>query len=143
MIMERTKLLTKINELIESYPVLDVGTRNGRTDYIDYIDPSELTSVVMRGTDKFKRPFIVIKVTGHSISGEDTRVYYETFFQRYSDDNSLWMGAYCGGPEFMDTTGGMKFEQFQLLIDLLEGKTINYNHYRNYEVVMNYSLAQS
>ena len=45
-----------------SYPILDVGNRQGMTDYIDFIHESEVTSPVMRGIDRFKRPFIVMKV---------------------------------------------------------------------------------
>lgn len=48
---------------IEELPILDVGTRCGHTDYIDYITPQDMSHSIMRGTDMFRRPFISFRVS--------------------------------------------------------------------------------
>jgi hypothetical protein len=99
-------------------PILDLGKRCGSTDYIDFIKTAEVKYPIVKGIDCYKRPFIVMKV----ISVDDGSLYMETFFQRYTDDTHLWMGA-GHHYQFMDTYGGMTEKQFQLLKRLIEGQT--------------------
>ena len=42
-------------------PILNIGGRTGGTDYIDFIKYDEVVEPVMKGTDFYKRPFIVLK----------------------------------------------------------------------------------
>ena len=61
-------------------PILDIGTRIGRTGYIDFIKACDMTYTVQRGTDHYRRAFIAIK--------HDRGVM--TLFQRYTDNLTSW-----------------------------------------------------
>ena len=65
-----------MNDAIDfkQFPVINVGQRNGPTDYIDYLSWDEVKHPVMVGTDKFKRHFMVVKMTV-----DDNKVM-QTFF---------------------------------------------------------------
>jgi len=81
---------------LENLPVLDVGTRNGPTDYIDYLTIADLTAPVMKGVDRFRRPFIAMKLS--AVSDHVENEVYEfvgTFFQRYTDDEVNWAYGTC------------------------------------------------
>ena len=115
----------------ENTPILDLGNRQGTTEYIDYIEWGEVISPVMTGVDKFNRKFIVVKAT---IDGVETPLM-QTFFQRYSDtskDTSVWISDFRD--YFIDTVGGMTKEQIQLIQDLIDGKnpTIERSHHPYY-----------
>ena len=97
-------------------PILNLGDKIGRTDYIDFIMQSDFDSSIVKGVDIYQRPFLVIKVVDNT-----HKVYMETFFQRYTGNNSLWMGA--GISQFIDTIGGMSVRQMNLVLDLINGKT--------------------
>ncbi len=109
-----------LGENWESYPVLNVGKRNGPTSYIDYIRSEEVTSSVMRGADMFGRPFVVIRACGEK-NGKKIP-FLQTVFQRYTDSD-LWVGGYAGEKQLL-TNGGLKPETFAFLHDLCKGKTI-------------------
>ena len=97
-------------------PILHLNAkRTGYTDYIDYICWDEVIHPVMRGWDKYKRPFIVIKVLI-----DKKYKLMQTFFQRYTDDKYPWVGAGCIGNEFLDTCGGMNVDQFIFIKKLIE-----------------------
>lgn len=78
----------------DNLPVLDVGKRNGLTDYIDYITVDDMTDPVMKGVDCFRRPFLAIKVNTVNDEGE-TKKMVGTFFQRYSDNHVSWAFGTC------------------------------------------------
>ena len=100
----------------KDYPILDIGEREGHTDYLDFIKLKELKYPVMKGCDRHGREFIVIKII---ISN---KVYAQTFFQRYYDDGNLWMGCMVwGAPCFLTTLGGMQLYQAKLLQLILKG----------------------
>lgn len=130
-------------------PELDVKDREGRTNYIDFIQKDEITSPVMKGKDKYSRPFVIIKAIGKLGSGKETPLS-QTFFERYPRDKSIkigepghpfsgmewlvperqgdeiiWMGCGRHGDHIFSTYGGMKANHFNLLKDLIEGKTIS------------------
>ncbi len=105
-----------------NYPNLDIGDRQGHTDYIDFINPSELTHPIMLGIDILKRPFIVIKAIG-TLNDEMVK-FTETFFQRYTENQSLWVGA-CAGKMFLDTTGGMTDKHFDIVRRLCNHEIID------------------
>ena len=103
-------------------PILDIGTKMGSTAYIDFIKSSEVTSPIMKGIDCYSRPFITIKAMG-SVRSKDVELF-QTFFQRYTDNKSLWMGCGHYGPQLFTTSGGMKKEHFNALKDLISGKSV-------------------
>ena len=78
-------------EMLSALPVLHVGDKNGSTGYIDYITCNDMTHSIMKGVDKFKRPFIAFRVQCTPID-DDEKQYNQvgTFFQRYSDNVEDW-----------------------------------------------------
>lgn len=107
-------------------PVLDLKGAAGRTDYIDFIDPKNVAHRLMKGIDKYSRPFLVVKAIGNLETGEEMELF-QTFFQRYSDNEFLWMGCGNYGNELFDTCGGMRESHFKALLDLINGNSISYN----------------
>lgn len=105
-------------------PVLDIGTGAGSTDYIDFIKPDKVDHAVMKGIDKFARPFLVMKATGTLETGDKVSLF-QTFFQRYTGEKSLWMGCGHYGKQLFDTVGGMTECHFDALKNLLAGKKIS------------------
>lgn len=103
---------------LDNIPILDIGNRQGSTDYIDFIRDHELTSPIMRGVDIFKRRFIILRMF---INGKK---FTQTFFQRYSNNEKLWMGDCNHINGLLDTCGGMKEIQFKLIQDIIDNKTI-------------------
>lgn len=114
-------------------PILDIGQRQGNTYYIDFIKFEEVTSPIMKGIDKFSRPFIVIKVNGKLTDGSNIQLF-QTFFQRYTDEN-LWMGCGHYGLNLITTYGGMKSDQFKLIIDLINGKVCQIEDINTQELI--------
>ena len=47
--------------LNNNYPILDIGNNMGDTDYLDFIKYEDTSSPVMKGRDKYNRPFFVIR----------------------------------------------------------------------------------
>ena len=114
--------MEKILEKWDSYPTLDLGKRQGHTDYIDFIRPNEVPNPITVGIDIFSRPFCVIRVVG--VRNGKLVHFSNTFFQRYTDSN-LWVAAYAGGKQLLDTCGGMREEQFEFVKKICEGETFN------------------
>ncbi len=120
---------------IKDIPNLDVNTRMGRTDYIDFITPEDMTHNVMRGRDYYNRPFLAIKVNVQEESGEK----YEavgTFFQRYSDSHSNVAYGTCFPKDLIfDDSRVRSEEEIQIITNrinkLLSGETVfNYDYWR-------------
>ena len=107
---------TSINNL----PVLDLGERVGDTQYIDFIKWEEVTSSAMTGVDILNRPFVVVKF---KIDNE-TAPYMQTFFQRYSNEPQLWMGCGHDATQLIDTTGGIKPIQQDLINRIIDGNHV-------------------
>ena len=107
-----------MNDAIDfkQFPVIHVGQRNGPTDYIDYLSWNEVKHPVMVGTDKFKRHFIVVKMT------VDDKKVMQTFFQRYTN-GTMWMP--CGhATDLLLNVTPMKEKDFKLVKDIIKGKKI-------------------
>jgi hypothetical protein len=83
-------------------PILDIGDQVGDTQYIDFITSDMMSHYIMRGVDKFGRPFLSVKVeqkfkiskNSNDTNDEEeetdvikqkTKSIVGTFFQRYSD----------------------------------------------------------
>ena len=107
----------------KSLPILDIGNKQGFTDYIDFIKPDEVKYPVMQGIDCFRRKFIVLKMIVNK------KQFFQTFFQRYTNGSS-WMGCGHYGRNLIDTSGNMSDEQFKLLYDIIQENEVklNYNH---------------
>ena len=117
---EEKNTLKEILDMIKNIPLqtLDIGTRNGRTGYLDFIKPEELGSNnIMKGMDLHSRPFFVFKATFEYPDGK-TKNTFTTLFQRYNDDAFLWHCCGHYGQNLMITEGGVKIEQFKLLYKL-------------------------
>lgn len=80
-------------DIINNVSKLELGNCSSYNGRIDFISELEMTSNVMGGYDKFKRPFLVFK--GTVMFDDDTQeTFFQTFFQKYSDpDNILWEGS--------------------------------------------------
>jgi hypothetical protein len=82
-----------------SLPVLSVDWTRMGGDYIDFIEPKDMTAPMMRGEDPFHRQFFTIRARM-----KDGDLYCQTFFERYSEQppttpehmSSRWVNAYQG-----------------------------------------------
>jgi hypothetical protein len=100
-------------------PRLEIGNRCGSTDYIDFLKWKEVTSDIMYGIDRFQRSFIVIKF----MVEDYPKPLMQTFFQRYTDEE-YWMGCGHATNLLIDTTGGMSFDQQELIQNIIDGKEV-------------------
>tara|TARA_B100000123_G_C25739924_1_gene433321 strand:- start:4121 stop:4633 length:513 start_codon:yes stop_codon:yes gene_type:complete len=98
-------------------PRLDIGSRVGGTQYIDFIKCEEVTGPIVKGYDCFGRKFIVIKFIVKD------RKIMQTFFQRYSDSNG-WMGCGHATVNLMETPGYINKKQINLLQDIINNKVV-------------------
>ena len=103
-------------------PILDIGTRTGHTDYIDFIKLDEVRYPVMKGTDLYNRPFVVVKFM--VIRNGKHELQMETFFQRYTIGDSLIQGCGHATSNLLRTEGGMTNTQIDLVNDVINGKTV-------------------
>ena len=94
-------------------PYLNIGSRVGFTEYIDFLTWNEVTSPIMKGTDIYGRHFIVIKMIVN-----DKKIM-QTFFKRYSN-GTYWMGCGHATPNLISTNGGMIEEQVNFLRELIQ-----------------------
>lgn len=125
------------DEVCEKYPRLDLGQRVGRTEYIDFILPDELTAPVMRGVDCLQRKFICIRIIL-----SNGRKVATTFFQRHANNSDYWVSARLTDDTedrnpFMSTVSdGVSKEQFFFLYEILSGKEIQLSEemYKKYRL---------
>jgi hypothetical protein len=80
--------------------ILDLGDRQGDTDYIDFVSPEEMTSSIMYGTDCHQRPFVSLLLERTPQPETQTQTdaqpqFVITAFQRYRDCSITWC---VGGP---------------------------------------------
>ena len=90
----------------------------GKTGYIDFITLDDMTSSIMKGIDSINRRFIVLKMI------IDNQNLFQTFFQRYSACDGLWMGTGYHGIHLICTEGGMVECQFKLIEDIINDKIV-------------------
>jgi len=83
------QLFRKCNRPLSTLPVLDLGDRHGHTDYIDFLQPEEMTAPVMRFVDRFRRPGIAFRLQAVHRTDKTKSVVF-AWFQRYSDDKRTW-----------------------------------------------------
>jgi len=105
------------------YPILDIGNRQGKTGYIDFIKPSELMNhSIMKGIDNSNRRFIVFK--SETVVNRRNVEMFTTFFQRYSNNPTLYHTAGNYTKYLFETAGGCKLIQLRYLRDLLKNREI-------------------
>ena len=75
----------------QDHPVLDLGKRGGMTDYIDFVTLGDVTAPIMKGVDKFNRPFVTLRV----IDRATRNLSVHTLFQRYTDSPYTWCCGSC------------------------------------------------
>ena len=132
------KLIYKLINCIrnEKIPKIDIKIDQKKYygDYIDFFKWDDVTHPIMKGKDIFNRPFIIIKVI---IDGDK---FMQTFFQRYNDVQDLWMG--CGNltAQFMNTVGGIKMKQFELIINLINSYLEN--SYKKFKIIDDYRIRE-
>ena len=109
-----------------TFPKLDYTynhiQKHSSTDYLDRFTWDEVTNPIMIGTDNYRRKFLILKLI------IDNTKYMQTFFQRYTDNNLLWMGCGHATNEFLSTIGGLKIDEAKLIVDIIEGKEIILNN---------------
>ena len=132
------KLISKLLRLIDNnkIPKIDILIDQNKYygDYIDFFRWDDVTHPIMKGIDIYNRPFIIIKVI---IEGH---IFMQTYFQRYKDMQNLWMG--CGNftEEFMNTYGGMKMKQFEIIINLINSYLEN--SYKKFKIIDDYRTRE-
>jgi hypothetical protein len=134
----RTQYLDKIKYL--NVPILDIGNKNGVTDYLDFIKPEELKSNnIVKGRDISSRPFIVFKAEFEYPNGIKKKTF-TTFFQRYSDNDLLWHSCGHYGINLMCTDGGASGEQIKMLYELLSSGEYKINREIIHEQRLNFKI---
>lgn len=98
-------------------PILDIGEKRGYTGYIDFITPKDFKEKVNKGIDMFDRRFVTFRAIIEYEDGKTTETF-TTVFQRYTNNELLWMSAGYYSLLFY-TYGGVALEQFELLYKLL------------------------
>ncbi len=96
---------------------LNIGSRVGGTQYIDFIKWEEVTEPMVKGYDCFGRKFIVLKFLLGDIK------IMQTFFQRYSHGDG-WMGCGHATVNLMETPGYINKKQIDLLHDVINNKVV-------------------
>ncbi len=97
-----TETLAYLGYTWDNLPTLDLGQRQGATDYIDFVDVSEMTAPVMKFVDKFARRGLLLCLRGSGwgrpyLSADKTlrqiwdqpQYFTLALFQRYTD-GSQW-----------------------------------------------------
>ena len=90
-IIEIKNIISDIMKI--DYNILDIGNKNGSTDYLDFISLDDVkNNNIMKGIDNYERYFIVIKAFyEYPTQNKNT---FTTFFQRHSENQTLWIA--CG-----------------------------------------------
>ena len=102
-----------IKNIIKKLPKLDIGLRQGNTDYIDFLEWSEVNYPAMYGIDRYNRYFFVLKIR------IDDEFFMQTFFQRYTDNSFDWRGCGHATENLINGYGGIDNHHFKFLIDLI------------------------
>jgi len=85
--LEKVKELLGGNEAYEALPNLDLGGRMGDRGYIDFLEPEDLAHPLMKGNDKFGRPFFALKIHSNDpVPAQGVLIG----FQKYTE-GGLWV----------------------------------------------------
>ena len=100
----------------------DLGGRMGHTDYIDFLTQDEVPKNMTKGTDRYGRKFLTMKIGGIDLDGNKFFRSAQVFFQRYTDSPYIASADFEGS--FIHTFGGATPLQYQLINDLVDGKLV-------------------
>jgi hypothetical protein len=121
------------DKAFEDIPELDLGNRNGVTGYIDFLEPTDLSAPMMRGTDEHGRPFVALRLerTRPRSRGRAARssVKVETIFRRYVTGKT-WTS---GGASWI-AGGALSWQDIDSIRRLAAGKLVGCRENRGYEV---------
>ena len=103
--------------------------RMGHTDYIDFLTQDEVPKNMTKGTDGHGRKFLTMKIGGINLDNNKFFRAGQVFFQRYTDQPHIVGAGFHDyslgfGDSFIDTCGGTKPAQYQLINDLVDGKLV-------------------
>ena len=119
----RANIVDKLNlqDKFSQLPVLNIGNRMGPTNYIDFLNPEDLDAPIMKGTDKYERPFIAIKMTDQ----QQNKTFVTAIFERYDLDqgSDLWVWCTRYTPLKIDNpVTNMTNASFNFFKDVINGK---------------------
>jgi hypothetical protein len=101
-----------------------LGRRMGHTDYIDFLYQDEVPKNMMKGRDKYSRQFLTMKIGGIDL---DTMKFFkcgQVFFERYTDSPYIAGADFADLVPFINTCGGTRPAQYQLINDLVDGRLV-------------------
>jgi len=110
-----------IQDRLKNIPYLDLGYRSSvfsnkyNIGEIDFIRWDEVIYPVMKGVDIYNRPFLVLKIM------IDQKPIMQTFFQKHTYNNDIWMGIGHTG-YLLKTYGGITEQQTELIYSIIENK---------------------
>jgi len=104
-------------EAFDALPVLDIGEETGRTGYLDFLKPEDVTAPIMRGVDSADRPFVTLRMQ-REFRGE-MRTWVECLFRRYRT-GGVWV---TGGGRRILAIGMVKDEDLAWVSRLVRGET--------------------
>jgi hypothetical protein len=114
-------MVERILYRVQEYPTLDINPDLSNSDYLDFVQENQVHAPVVHGT-ACGRKFIVVKFLVKTRGVK--RCLIQTFHQRYSDNEKLWVGCGHATRNIFLTIGGMTAEQFLSLERILDGETV-------------------
>jgi len=81
-------------EVLQALPILDIGNTMGWTDDIDFLLDYHLKAPIMRGFDRYHRPFITFRYR-QDTPHHPHEITVETFFQKFPDNRDIWASGTC------------------------------------------------
>jgi len=109
----------------ENLPVLDIGKREGHTEYIDFLKWDDLASPAMKGVDCHSRPFLTFQLGLQIVKKNGTEVmkyFPQTFFQRFSNYPENWVGGNVHG--VLGTYPRLDHHSFDMIKKLALGEPV-------------------
>lgn len=88
-------ILKIINLCPKDIPRLDLGDKRGLTDYIDFINSTDMSHSLMRGMDTYGRLFLAIKVSIYDTDKNYLSDVVGTIFERYSSNSNALAYGTC------------------------------------------------
>jgi hypothetical protein len=125
--------------------ILDIGTRGGNTDYIDFIRPHEMKSCIMYGTDYAHRQFVSFLLHFESIQNDEKSFdNVVTLFKRYTDAER-WTYAISHGKPRIDVfeTATDKMEFLTKIAILCSGRHVTITSGYDYRPEWNVTLQKA
>jgi hypothetical protein len=110
-------------EAFAALPELDLGDKCGSTGYLDFLRPEDMTAPVMRGSDKYGRPFVAFRME------RKAQVQVEVVFRRYTTGSTWTSGGGC-----ILCTGALTAEDLLFIKRLAAGEQVGMRAGASYKV---------